>query len=321
MPRPSYCEELMAMSRNSSMPPAFMAAAVATMVGCAAPTEPPPSPIARSSQPVSVMPAQCQGPGAATPEELEGAHGMWVWSTANRLADPRGAERIIESSHEAGLSEVYLSVNNGVLRDKRLPALMDALGASGLRVEALMGEANWYQAEHRPEMLARIDEVAAFNKEHAAGFAAVHLDVEPHQLEENKNNHAFLPELAQTLAEATAHAASLCMSTSADLPRFALDEQGPAFAQAVPRLFVMLYQLKDSSPDWLTAASGEVLDHTFRGLAGEQRGRLVISLRIEDYPGTLETMMSTLDQKHGNDSRYGGWAIHDEAKYRVRFRL
>jgi hypothetical protein len=213
---------------------------------------------------------------------------------------------------------VYLSVNGGVLDDPRLPALMAQLRDAGIRVEALMGEADWYLRERRAPMKARIDAVGAFNGRSAAGFAAIHLDVEPHQLLENRTSHAFLVPLADMLREARMQAAALGMATSADLPRFAFEEQGALFAQAVVRPFVMLYELRDRRSPWLVAASRGVLEQSYAGLPESVRGRVVIGLRVEDYPSDLDSMFVALDRAHDADPRYGGWAIHDEAKYRAR---
>lgn len=307
------------------MPPLHVAVAtLATFVGaCASPSQPPPSSgalgarqISASVQPLPRAPS-CVDPTETPPDEGGDAHGMWVWGTKKRLDDPRAADVLLESSHAAGLDEIYLSVNGGVLADPRLPELMGVLGEAGLRVEALMGEAAWYEPAARPEMLARIDAVGEYNAHHPPGFAAVHLDIEPHQLAPNRANHDFIPALVSSLREANEHASRFCMATSADLPRFALDEAGPAFATAGPRLFVMLYELRDRTAPWLTSASGDVIDHTFVGLTPQQRGRLVVSLRVEDYPAALGTMVSALDAAHLGNPRYGGWAIHDEAKYRT----
>jgi hypothetical protein len=242
---------------------------------------------------------------------------MWVWSTKSRLGEPTGTETLLGSCRRAGLNEVYLSVGAGALDDPRLPALMGALHGAHLRVEALMGEAAWYRPGNRAAMFATIEAVAAYDRRNpGASFDGIHLDVEPHQLPENRNNHQFVPVLAEALAEASALAATHHLTSSADLPRFALDEAGPAFARAVERPFVMLYQLRDRSPAWLMKASGSVVDHTFQGLDARQAGRIVIGLRVEDYPTDLEAMVGALDLEQR--ARYGGWAIHDEAKYRAR---
>lgn len=247
------------------------------------------------------------------------ARGMWVWGTKKRLADPRATTSLLETCRAVRLTEVYLSVNEGVLEDPRLPALVSALDSAGLRVEALMGEAVWYRPEMRARMLALIDGVVAFNERSRARFAAVHLDIEPHQLPENKKNHAFLPALAETLREARARAEGHGMATSADLPRFAVEAEGPLFARAVDRVFLMLYQLRDRGSPWLVSASRAVIDQTYAGLAPVVEGRLVVGLRVEDYPEDIDAMTKALDVAHRGHDRYGGWAVHDEAKYRARF--
>jgi len=247
------------------------------------------------------------------------ARGMWVWGMKARLADSDGAASLLETCRAARLTEVYLAVSNDVLGDPKLPAFVSALDKAGVRVEALMGEAVWYRPTERAAMLASIDAVVAFNARNASKFKAIHFDIEPHQLPENKGNHAFLPALAETLREARARAASHGMSTSADLPRFAFDEQGRLFGSAVDRPFLMLYELPDRRSPRVVALSRNVIDGAYAGLAPEVRGRIVVGLRIEDFPDDIDAMTKALDAAHGGADGYGGWAVHDEAKYRARF--
>lgn len=256
----------------------------------------------------------------ASPDDApKAARGMWVWSTKNRLADPSATARLLETVRMGQLNELYLSVSDGVLGDARLPALMGALRDAGVRVEALMGKAVWYQRDERAPMFAVIEAVAAYDsKNEGARFAGIHLDIEPHQLPENRGDHSFLPALAEALAEASALASRHGLGSSADLPRFAFDEAGPSFARAVGRPFVMLYQLREKTPAWLVRQSSSVIDHTYTGAAPELASRIVIGLRVEDYPSDLETMAAALDHAHGDKPRYAGWAVHDEAKYRAR---
>lgn len=245
------------------------------------------------------------------------ARGIWVWGTTKRLDDPRAAETILETCRTVGLNEVYLSVGNGALRHPNMPALVKALYRAGIRVEALMGDVRWYQPEHRAEMLAAIDDVVTFNALHGGRIAAIHLDIEPHQLVENRGDHAWLPELAEALSLARARAADAGLSTSADLPRFAFDEHGPLFARAVQRPFVMLYQLRDPSNEWLGRQSGAVIAETYLNVPAEVRGRMVVAVRVEDYGSKSGDTAKSLGDAHGANRRYGGWAIHDEAKLRA----
>lgn len=248
---------------------------------------------------------------------------MWVWKTSARLGTSDGTSSLLASCQQAGVTEVYLSIGS-VIEDARLPAMVAALHDAGIRVEALTGEANWYQAEHRDAMLAVIDSVAAYNAKVAASarFQGMHLDIEPHQLAENKANHAFLPALAETLDQARQRAATQNLDTAADLPRFALQENGAAFARAVPRIVVMLYELRDKSVTALAEASGKIVDDTYAAETAANTGRMVIGLSVDDYSVDLETMLGAVESANTTDarrSRYGGWAIHDEARYRARF--
>ena len=246
------------------------------------------------------------------------ARGMWVWGTRARLLQADGVTELLDSCRLANANEVYLSVGS-VLADPRLPELVGALNRAGIRVEALLGDATWYQVEHRAEMLGAVDAVATYNASapETARFAAIHFDVEPHQLPENKVNHAFLPALVDTLRAGRDRAAPRGLDTSADLPRFALQENGAAFAAAVPRIFVMLYELRDRSPAGLTDASAGVFEATYGGASAQTAGRMVVGLSVDDYPGTLDGMLGTLDKAHADRPRYAGWAIHDEARYRA----
>jgi len=214
------------------------------------------------------------------------------------------------------VNEVYLSVGGGALEDPRLPSLVRRLYEAGLRVEALMGEADWYREDRRHEMLSMIDGVALLNAQTGGKVAAIHLDIEPHQLPENKGERRWLFELVDTLRIAREHAGAYGMSTSADLPRFAFDEQGPLFAAAVQRPFVMLYELRESSVAWLARQSAAVIDDTYLGAPNGRRGRMVVAVRVEDYGEDTDAMAKSLDGAHARNGRYGGWAIHDEAKFR-----
>jgi hypothetical protein len=251
--------------------------------------------------------------------EAPPVRGMWVWKTAPRLAREDGIAMLLESCREAGVNEVYLSTG-GVLDHPRLPEMVAALHGEGIRIEALFGEAAWYQPERRASMLAEIEAVSAYNARvpAAARFAAVHLDIEPHQLPQNKGDHRFLPALAETLAEARTRASARGLDTSVDLPRFALEENGAAFARAAPRIFLMLYELRDSSPAALASASARVLDGTYQGLPATSVGRIVVGVSVDDYPSDLESALRALEGAHPTRPRYAGWAIHDEARYRAR---
>lgn len=244
------------------------------------------------------------------------AHGLWVWRTAHHLE--RGDAALVATCRAASVDEVYLAVDARVLVDARLPLLVTRLHDAGIRVEALMGDATWYRTEARPRMHALIDAVGAYDEKapDAARFDGVHLDIEPHQLRENKGTRTYLPALAATLREARVRSDGLGLTTAADLPRFAIEdapELRAAFTAAVPRIFLMLYELRDRSTERLLRAARATADLAFPG--GESKGTLVIGVSVDDYDGAeLGSRLAALDAGRPGGAHYGGWAIHDERR-------
>lgn len=300
-------------SLSASVPVILMTVALLGACRCAR------APVQRPTTPVSAAPSIGAATARASAEAPAQVRGMWAWSTRRRLDRPAGTSSLLETVRMVGLTELYLSVNDGVLDDPRLPAMLSELSRAGVRVEALSGDARWYLPEQRAAVLGFVDAVAAFNARGGPQFAGIHLDIEPHQLPENRGRHGFLPALADAIEAARAHAAERGLGTSADLPRFAFDELGARFAQCADRTFVMLYQLRERTPAWLVKQSDKTIEKSFGKLSAGARGRMVIGLRVEDYGSDLEAMLEALDRAHENGSPYyGGWAIHDEAKFRAR---
>jgi hypothetical protein len=246
------------------------------------------------------------------------AHGLWVWRTQYHL-DQEGA--LLATCKAASVTEVYLAVTAGLLGDPRLPPLVLSLRRAGLRVEALLGEASWYDISGRPRMLRMLDAVAAYDDRvsTASRFQAVHLDIEPHQLPENKGRREWLPTLAETLQIARERTVRSDLSLSADVPRFAItdasEETRAAFAAAVPRLFLMLYELRDRRPEAEVNAAAETAQRAYAHAAGT----MVIGVSVEDF-AELGPVLGALDAARPGGLHYGGWAIHDERRLAERLR-
>jgi hypothetical protein len=106
---------------------------------------------------------------------------MWVW----RL-DPSGLAALGEFARRQGITRALISL--GASWRARLAAgdrgeieRLRTLAAGGLSLVALAGDAAWAR---RPRPLPRaLDELAAIQARHGL-FEALHLDVEPHTLEE-----------------------------------------------------------------------------------------------------------------------------------------
>jgi hypothetical protein len=256
-------------------------------------------------------------------------HGLWVWKTAALLDESSGAATLVDASRAMDVNELYVAVTLAWLDDARVPAFVGGLRAAGLRVEALMGDAVWYQPAKRAHMLTLIDAVAAYNaRNREARFDAIHLDVEPHQLAINQgpDNRAYLSDFIACLHVARERAASAGMSVSADVPRKVLSGSAAerrALAEAVPRLFLMLYELRNrdaaSAHAELARTSASAVRAAYEG-SDASVGTMIVGLSVRDYGERLPEMLRAIDEANGADARYGGWAIHDDAQYRVLLR-
>ena len=255
-------------------------------------------------------------PVPAVPAPPVYAHGMWIWRTQFHLEHGDGAA-LLTTCRTAGVLELYLAVESRFLADARLPPLVATLRRGGIRVDALIGDATWYQPEKRQNMFATIDEIAAYGKrvtDPMSRFVGVHFDIEPHQLPQNKGVRTYLPALADTLRAGRDRAGAFGLDAAADLPRFVIEDAPQlhhAFANAVPRLFLMLYELRDKSAPALVQTAASVVESEYRN---EGAGAMVVGVSVDDYADVAANLRA-LDAAKPGGSHYGGWAIHDEARY------
>ncbi len=270
----------------------------------------------------------CGGPRApVVPPAISSAtipvHGLWTWRTATLLDDP---SPLLDACRSAGANEVYLAVTDDLLRDPRLEHIVARLRERGLRVEALMGDPGWYRPAKWPAMLALIDDVIAYDAHAAARFDAIHLDVEPHILPENRSLDvgSYLPSYIEGIRRARARADGAGLALSADVPRkffHAPVEERDELVRAVPRLFLMLYELRgregplDDARAEVARASADSVRAAYAGIDPAAQGELVVGLSVDDYGVRLAPMLSALDAANGTNARYAGWAIHDFVQY------
>ncbi|HJZ88328.1 MAG TPA: TolC family protein, partial [Polyangia bacterium] len=287
----------------------YVALAAAIGADPAAPAShepPPPTPAPPRSE---APPVRLAGP-VVEGERLI-AHGLWVWHTADLLPKPAAAGSLRAFCAATGVTEVYLSVPKTILSDPRLPALVATLRRGGLRVEALMGEPGWYRASARAALEARIAAIGSFDAAHPeARFAAIHLDIEPHQLAQNKGaeNLGYLPEFIETLAVAHLAATRAGMDLAADLPRKLLRASlasGQALVRACPRIVFMLYDL----PPGVDPAG---LVKSALGWHGE----ILVGIRHADHGDGTRAAGERIENALARTPGFAGWAVHDYDSWR-----
>jgi hypothetical protein len=102
---------------------------------------------------------------------------MWSKSIAQR--DP---EEITQKLVQWGIQEVYLSVGNGAEQLQRFKALANQLQQKDISVHLLIGRNQWLKGD----AVAKMDSV--WKKMNGVVLAGVHFDIEPHAMDEYKQN-------------------------------------------------------------------------------------------------------------------------------------
>lgn len=255
-------------------------------------------------------------------------HGLWVWKTPILLDLPSRGEVLRDFCRSQQINEVYLSFSSqigGAAEEQEMEKLIGLLHKSHIRAEALLSSTDADEpGKHRDKLLAHVNEVLSFNREHPHGrFDGIHLDVEPQQRQENKGpgNLGFLPDLLDTYRAVRVLADQNQMTVNADIPNKFLKgdlNQRQALMSSLPRLTLMLYEL--SSPgdgestaaqtDKLRQASEKFMAMAYQGLNGSNLAKLAIGLRDPDYGQQLPNMLKVVQDALSGNPHYLGWAWH-----------
>jgi hypothetical protein len=271
----------------------------------------------------------CLMPGAAA-QSLNGqfVHGLWVRKTPTLLDLPSRGEALRDFCRSHQINEVYLSFssqNGGAAEQQEIEKLIGLLHKSHIQVEALLTSTDADEpGKHRDKLMAHVNEVLSFNKEHPhQRFDGIHLDIKPQQRQENKGpgNLGFLPNLLDTYRGVLTLAQQDQMTVNADIPNKFLKGDGSqrqALMSSLPRLTLMLYEL--SSPgdgestaaraDKLRQASTKFMDMAYQGLNGTNLAKLAIGLRNPDYQQQLPNMLKVVQDTLSRNPHYLGWAWH-----------
>ena len=254
-------------------------------------------------------------------------HGLWIWKTSEVLKAPGSAEALRTFCKSNGINEVYISMSSkgSMLEDGTLNNLITLLHRSKIRVEALFGSADGdMPGKPRDKLLDQVREIVRSNQKHPKQkFDGIHLDIEPHQRDENKgaDNLTFLPSLIETYSAVRALTDPAKMTLNADIANKFLKgdlSQRKMLLTSVPRVTLMLYELSspddgkspESKVDKVRTFSARYFAMAYSGLNDRRLAAMSIALRTPDYLDALPIMLHALDETHSSNPRYLGWAVH-----------
>lgn len=162
------------------------------------------------AQLLGIAPDGCAMRDSANPSTaaLQAAHGLgvYLWDSEPLLVSSPLPESIWEQFDRRGIDRVLISLDGSQIKRlksetgaTRLASFIADAEDRGMRIELLLAEPTWMLASHRRELLAVIEALRDFD------FDALHLDLEPNQLEGQGISEAeILDQLLITLSAAKA---------------------------------------------------------------------------------------------------------------------
>ena len=260
-----------------------------------------------------LAPATVSAQPAPAPAAPIGADALWAWWWES----PSALVRNVEAD---GFSRVYLYAEGGF--DPKVRRTIAALGAQGVEVEALGGEARWATTQ-RGDMLDFVRSAVAYQRSAPPGaaLAGVHLDVEPYDLPSWQRGQASTAaSLVGALAAARRTARGLPLT--ADIP-FWFDgiRMGDAGASTLAQQIIRrtdsttIMAYRDSAPEVIAAARREV------SMASRLGKRTAIGLETghvapesvtfwEEGRAALVAAVAAIRARLRSDPGFGGIAIH-----------
>ena len=274
--------------------------------------------------------------GFSQPEELGSRHfaeegptikpyqrALWVWRAKEVVVDQQVGDFFISFCKTKGITRAFLSLDRALLSSlPPEPALVNFITRchkNGIKVSALFGENLWVYPQKREDLMSRAKSVMVYNNSNSkkASFDGIHLDIEPHTLDEWDTNKIALLEMLTDTYSMVKHAMSSQpeLQLGVDIPVFYDKVEGFTFTklvEAVDVLTVMAYE-RTKTDSVIRAVSGEV------EAANTEHKGILIGFNAKDFvdEAEMETLIANVGDRLSSYPAFAGFCIHDFDHYRI----
>jgi len=215
--------------------------------------------------------------------------------------------------------------------------LISACSVNGVEVHALHGDAKWGLAAYQADGFKKIDDVMYYNREVDPGakFTGIHLDVEPHSLDEWDSPETLpqlLKEWVENMKAFAARSRSYGMAFGADFAAW-LDTNAAVIAATPPEWGKPLFEImidivdtfgcmsySDKAQGMIDLAAGEVAypDSPKVLVGAELTQQLPASITFfEEGVLAMEDAIRQADEQFKTSAGYAGVAVHDFEDYEL----
>lgn len=271
---------------------------------------------------------------------------LWVWDFYEAAADSNKITQLLSFLKDHEINLLFIGTRR-TLPDQ--PAAYEELirraHASGIRVFALVGRANWALETHHREALEELRQVLLFNTSHpSTKFDGIQYDIEPHTLPEYKSrrgsvSYQFIQVLKKIANQIALHDKNL--EFNAAIPWWYATGENPVIVETGGEKKPLSYFVIDIVDTVSIMAYRNTADRQIRATQAEidyaaNRGKKVyigaetnppnggsIPNEITYYHGGRDYMnqqLRTVSSYFADHFGFGGIAIHDYPAYKEMIR-
>jgi hypothetical protein len=223
----------------------------------------------------------------------QGERSIYIWSDSFIKLENRVIEGFLRAK---GISHVVLS-GSARIPEQKLNDFINRSQKLGIGVQTLVGDNAWLDRSRQSSLLVRLEHLSE-----QSGY--LHIDVEPHTLEDYKQNRRkYLGRYRQLITTIEGHLeASVKLAVSVPLHWESADYQ--FLDRTVDRIYLMAYEI--NNVDRLKRRLAKVLPHL-------SVAKVVVALRPEDFlhEVELESVIEELASAFGIEQ----FALHDLDSY------
>ncbi|KAH8199970.1 hypothetical protein TruAng_005851 [Truncatella angustata] len=252
------------------------------------------------------------------------ARAIWLWSS-DLLQDDTKVTEFLSFAESNEINSVYTLIDRD-MGDEVFVSFIAQCNASGIAVEALMGNAQWITGGGDPTLESQLNWLEQYqgNASAESQFSAIHMDVEPWGLDGwTTNTETYTSALQSIVTQVKTLGEALGLPVVADLPYWAYTIECPTTGQTLDSW--MLNNLDSAVFMTYRNTAAELLDIATKALeAGNTAGKPVWlavetvdaadSLLISYYSKTKSALFEDLvsiKTTASSHSSFAGIAIHD----------
>ncbi|KAK9421366.1 hypothetical protein SUNI508_05904 [Seiridium unicorne] len=166
----------------------------------------------QTSQPTASAGSTIKTPSRAT----------WLWQS-DIIKDSAEVEQFLSFAESNGIKSVYTLIDRD-MGQAVFETFIEQCNASGIAVEALMGNSEWILGQGDPTLESQLTWLEQYqgNASASSQFAGIHMDVEPWGLDGWESNaETYTSALQSIVTQITALGQALGLPVAADLPYWA----------------------------------------------------------------------------------------------------